>query len=179
MSPTQVNAQVPSNVALGSQPVIVTTPGGTSAPYNITVNTTQPGLLAPAVFNLAAGQYVGALFSDGVTFALPPGAIAGVPSLRAKPGNVIVFYGVGFGTVTPNIQAGLIVSQANQLNGNFQVSFAGVPANVSFSGLTAGYLGLYQFNVTVPNVPASDAVPVTFSLGGTAGTQKLIIAISN
>jgi uncharacterized protein (TIGR03437 family) len=40
-------------------------------------------------------------------------------------------------------------------------------------------LGLYQFNVVVPNVAASDSVPVTFSLGGTTGTQKLITAIGN
>jgi len=90
-----------------------------------------------------------------------------------------VLYGVGFGKVTPDIPAGQIVTQSNRLNGNFQASFAGTPATVNFSGLTGGYLGLYQFNVVVPQVAASDAVPFTFSLGGTPGTQKLIIAISN
>jgi uncharacterized protein (TIGR03437 family) len=179
VSPTQVNAQVPSNISLGSQPVVVTTPGGTSTAYPITVNVTEPGLLAPAVFNLKAGQYIAALFPDGVTFVLPPGSIAGVASARAKPGDTIVFYGVGFGTVTPDSPAGQIVTQSNNLNGNFQVSFAGTPATVSFSGLTGGYLGLYQFNVVVPNVAASDTVPLIFSLGGTTGPQKLLIPISN
>jgi uncharacterized protein (TIGR03437 family) len=178
VSPGQVNAQVPSNIATGPEQVVVSTPGGTSAAYTITVNVTEPGLLAPSVFNLGAGQYVGATFPNGTTFVLPPGAVNGVASARAVPGDTIIFYGVGFGTVTPNIPAGQIVTQANQLSG-FQVSFAGVPAVVSFAGLTGGYLGLYQFNVVVPNVAASDAVPVTFSLGGTTGTQKLIIAISN
>ena len=179
VSPTQVNAQVPSGISPGSQPVVVTTPGGTSTAYPITVNVTEPGLLAPAVFNLKAGQYIAALFPDGVTFVLPPGSIAGVASARAKPGDTIVLYGVGFGKVTPDSPAGQIVTQANSLNGNFQASFAGTPATVSFSGLTGGYLGLYQFNVVVPNVPAGDAVPLTFSLGGTAGTQKLVISIAN
>ena len=179
VSPAQVNAQVPSNVSLGSQPVVVTTPGGTSTAYPISVNVTEPGLLAPAVFNLNAGQYIAALFPDGITFVLPPGSIAGVTSARAKPGDTIVFYGVGFGTVTPDSPAGQIVTQSNSLNGNFRASFAGTPATVSFSGLTGGYLGLYQFNVVVPNVAAGDAVPLTFSLGGTAGTQKLLISISN
>ncbi len=55
VSPTQVNAQVPSNIAPGSQPVVVTTPGGSSAAYSIAVNATEPGLLAPAVFNLQGG----------------------------------------------------------------------------------------------------------------------------
>jgi uncharacterized protein (TIGR03437 family) len=179
VSPTQVNAQVPSNISPGSQPVVVTTPGGTSTAYPITVNVTEPGLLAPSVFNLKAGQYIAALFPDGVTFVLPPGSIPGVASARAKPGDTIVFYGVGFGTVTPDSPAGQIVTQSNTLNRDFQASFAGTPATVSFSGLTGGYLGLYQFNVVVPNVAAGDAVPLTFSLGGTAGTQKLLISISN
>ena len=174
-----MNAQIPSNVPLGSQPVVVTTPGGTSVAYPFTVNVREPGLLAPAVFTIAGAQYVGALFPDGVTFVLPPGAVAGVPSTRAKPGDTIVFYGVGFGLVSPDIPAGQIVTQSNQLSADFHISFAGTPAKVSFSGLTAGYLGLYQFNVTVPNIPASDTVPVTFTLSGTDGTQKLIIPISN
>jgi uncharacterized protein (TIGR03437 family) len=45
--------------------------------------------------------------------------------------------------------------------------------------LTFGYLGLYQFDVVVPNVAASDTVPFTFSLGGTPGTQTLLIAVGN
>lgn len=179
VSPGQVNAQVPSNISPGPQPVVVSTPGGTSAPYSITVNVTEPGLLVPGVFDLPSGQYIAALFLDGVTFVLPPGSIAGVNSARAKPGDTIVLYGVGFGTVTPNSPAGVIVTQANNLNANFQVSFGGTPATVLFSGLTGGYLGLYQFNVMVPNVAASDTIPLTFSLGGTAGAQKMLISVGN
>jgi uncharacterized protein (TIGR03437 family) len=179
VSPGQVNAQVPSNVGSGPQPVVVMTPGGTSLPYTITVNTVEPGLLAPPVLHLAAGQYVVAQFPDGVTFVLPPGAVNGVAAARAKPGDTIVFYGVGFGTVTPDSPAGQIVTQSNKLNGNFQAFFNGTPATVAFAGLTGGYLGLYQFNVVVPNIDASDTVPFTFSLNGTQGTQTLIIAISH
>jgi len=179
VSPGQVNAQVPSNIATGSQPVVVTTAGGSSVAFMITVNTTEPGLLAPGLFNLHGGQNVVALFPDGFTYVLPPGAIPGVISARAKPGDTIVLYGVGFGGVTPDIAAGQLVSQSNTLASKFEASFAGKPATVNFSGLTAGYLGLYQFNVVVPNVPASDTVPFTFSLGGNAGTQTLLIAIAN
>jgi uncharacterized protein (TIGR03437 family) len=179
VSPLQVNAQVPSNIATGPQPVVVNTPGGTSAPYTLTVNVTEPGLLAPAVFNLKAGQYIDALFPDFATYVLPPGSVSGVTSARAKPGDTIIFFGVGFGTVTPDSPAGQLVTQSNHLNATFQASFAGIPATVAFSGLTGGFLGLYQFNVVVPNVAASDTVPLTFSLDGTAGTQTLIIAISN
>jgi uncharacterized protein (TIGR03437 family) len=179
ISPGQVNAQVPSNIAAGPQPVVVSMAGGTSAPYTTTVNVTEPGLLAPAVFDLAAGQYVVALFPDGVTYVLPPGVTTAVPTARAKAGNTIMLYGVGFGSVTPNIPAGQIVTQSNALQSTFQASFAGVPATVSFAGLVGNFVGLYQFNVVVPNVAASDTVPFTFSLGGTKGPQTMIIAIGN
>jgi uncharacterized protein (TIGR03437 family) len=176
VSPGQVNAQVPSGLAAGSQPVVVTTAGGTSVAYNIQVKSVEPGLLAPAVFNLPAGQYVAATFPDGVTFVLPP--VPGAPTARAKPGDIIIFYGVGFGPVTPDIPAGQIVTVPNNLSQTFTASFAGVPATVNFAGLTGGYLGLYQFNVVVPNVAASDAVPFTYTLNGAAGPQNLIIAIT-
>lgn len=53
------------------------------------------------------------------------------------------------------------------------------PANVTFAGLAGGYLGLYQFNVVVPNITASDSVPFTYSLGGVNGPQNLVIAVGN
>ena len=177
VSPGQVNAQVPSGVGTGPQPVVVTTGGGSSAAFTIRVNPVEPGLLAPPVFKLAAGQNVAALFPDGVTFVLPP--MAGVPTARAKPGDTIVLYGVGFGPVTPDSPAGQIVTLANQLQATFQASFAGTPAKVNFAGLTGGYLGLYQFNVIVPSVAPSDAVPFTYSLGGVNGPQNLVIAVGN
>lgn len=177
VSPGQVNAQVPSGVPTGPQPVVVTTAGGSSVATTITVNPVEPGLLAPAVFNLPAGQYVAAVFPDGFTFVLPP--FAGAPTARAKPGDTIIIYGVGFGPVTPDSPAGQIVTQSNQLQATFAASFAGTPATVAFSGLTGGYLGLYQFNVVVPNVAASDSVPFTYSLNGVSGPQKLVIAVQN
>jgi len=179
ISPSQVNVQVPSNVPTGSQPVIVTTSAGASAPSNITVNAAEPGLLAPSQFQIGGKQYVGALFSDGVTYVLPPGVVSGVTSQRAKPGETITLYGVGFGSVIPNIPAGQIVEESNQLASSFQISFGGTSADLTFFGLAPQAIGLYQFNVVVPNVSANDLVPVTFTLGGTSGTQTLFIAIQN
>jgi uncharacterized protein (TIGR03437 family) len=45
--------------------------------------------------------------------------------------------------------------------------------------LAPGEVGLYQFNVMVPNVAAADLTPLTFSLGGTPGSQTLYIAVQN
>ncbi len=179
ISPGQVNAQVPSNVATGAQPVIVNTAAGASSPASIAVAQQEPGLLAPASFIVGGKQYLVGLFSDGATYVLPPGAIAGVPSRRAQPGDIITLYGVGFGAVTPNIPAGQVVQQANTLNAPFHVFFGATEAAVQYDGLAPSAVGLYQFNVVVPNVASSDTLPVTFTLGGVAGTQTLYTAVQN
>jgi uncharacterized protein (TIGR03437 family) len=178
VSPGQVNVQVPSGVAAGRQPIVVTTAGGSSLPYTITVNTVEPGLLAPPSFIINGTQNVVALFSNTLTFVLPVN-VAGVTTARARPGDNLTLYGIGFGPVTPNIPAGQIVQQTNPLQTPLQVTFAGVPATVNYAGLTPGYLGLYQFNVVVPKVAASDTVPLAFTLGGAAAPQNLVIAIQN
>ena len=177
ISPTQVNAQVPSNVGTGLQPVIATTTAGANAPYTVMVNAAQPGFLAPSSFSIGGKQYVVALFSDGATFVLPPGAIAGVPARRAKPGDNITLYGIGFGSVTPNIPTGQVVQQTNTLAAALHILFGQTEAAVGYDGLAPNAVGLYQFNVVVPNVAASDTVPLTFTLGGLPGTQTLYIAV--
>ncbi len=175
----QVNILVPDGVGTGPQPVVVTTFGGDSLPMTVTVNEVADGLLAPAVFKSSAGQYVFAVLPDNKTFVLPPGfAPSGIPTKRAKPGDVIILYGNGFGPVTPNLPAGTLVEQSNALPG-FEVRIGGAAAQVQFSGLVKTYTGLYQFNVVVPKVAPSDEVPFTFTLDGTPGTQKLLIPVGN
>ncbi len=179
ISPLQVNVQVPGGLATGPQPVVLSVGSVASAPYTATVNATEPGLLAPANFKIDGTQYVVAQFADG-TYVLPSGAIAGLNSRPAKPGDVIVIYGIGFGSVSPDSPPGQLVQQLNTLSETFTMSFGGVTsASVTYDGLTPNYMGLYQFDVQVPNVAPGDAVPLTFTLGGNAGTQSLAIAIGN
>ena len=178
VSPGQVNVQVPSGVAAGPQPLVVTTAGGSSLAYTVTVKTTEPGLLGPPAFIIKGSQYVVALFANTLTYVLPVN-LAGVVTSRARAGDTITLYGIGFGTVTPDIPAGQIVQQTNALQSALQVSFAGISATVTYAGFAPGYVGLYQFNVVVPTVAASDTVPLTFMLAGTAGPQNLVIAVQN
>ncbi len=103
VSPGQINALAPSNLSTGSQTLTVTTAAGSSAPVNVTVNAVQPGFNAPAAFKVGARQYAAALLPGNASFALPVGAVAGVASRPAKPGETITLYGVGFGAVTPQV----------------------------------------------------------------------------
>jgi uncharacterized protein (TIGR03437 family) len=50
-----------------------------------------------------------------------------------------------------------------------------VPAPVLFSGLSPGFVGLYQVNVEVPATsPVGEAVPVVLSIGGAASNSVSI-----
>ena len=175
----QINAQVPSNVATGQQPLVVTNSVGGKANFTVTVNATEPGLYAPSFFLVSGKQYAGAVFNDGVTFVLPPGAVSGIPSQRAKAGDRVTFYGIGFGPVSPSFAAGQIVpvTPAYTVPG-FLMQIGGAAATVQYAGLAPGAVGLYQFNVFIPTTAtANDLTPVTFSLNGTNGTQTLYIAV--
>ncbi len=192
ISPNQVNAQVPGNIALGTEPVVVSTPGGASAAFNINVNLQQPGLYAPAQFvSIIGGQqvpWVGALFPDFSTFVFPTGSFSGITSRPAKPGDTIVFFGIGFAPVPgnppgqiPQASAGLTLP----LLPNFY--FNGVQAQVTYAGLAPSFIGLYQFNVIVPplpvpvGTPTPVAVTITVNQNGTQvpGTQTLYTAVEN
>ncbi len=178
VAPGQVNVQVPSDIATGTQPIVVTTAGGSSTPYLINVNAVEPGLLAIPSFVVNGRQNVVALFSNTLTYVFP-NAIPGAKTARAKPGDTLTLYGIGFGPVTPPIAAGQVAQQASTLNAQVQISFAGVPAKLIYSGLGPLNVGLDQFNVIVPNVPASDTTPLTFTVDGVPVQQTLVIAIGN
>jgi uncharacterized protein (TIGR03437 family) len=164
VSPGQVNVQVPESLAAGTYNLVVNGPLGTSEPYTIAVADTQPGLFAPSQLLMDGKQYVGVVLSDG--------------SLASSlvPGQTVTLYGVGFGAVTPTLNAGEIVRSANTVALPLQVYFGDTPAVMTYAGLAPGTLGLYQFNVVVPNVTGT-AVPLRFQLNGTPGQQSLYTAV--
>jgi uncharacterized protein (TIGR03437 family) len=177
ISPVQVNALVPSDIGTGAMQIVVTNATGASAPYTITANAAQPGLLAPPAFLVGGRQYVAALLPDG-QFAVPAGLIPGVASRPARPGEILVIYAIGFGDVTPtNIPAGTIVSSANSLTMPLEMTIGSASASIAWAGLSQGFVGLYQINVTVPDVPDSDAVPLTFTLNGVPGSTTVYTAV--
>ncbi len=176
ISPGQVNVQVPTGIGTGSQQVIVKTQYGTSAAFTVTVNPEEPGLLVPSSFTINSVDYVVATLPDG-SYVLPPGAIAGVNSRLAQGGDTVTLYGVGFGAVTPSIPAGQVVSQSNMLALPLQVKFGNTAVSVTYAGLAPGLVGLYQFNVVVPNATFGGRAELLMTLGGVALQQTPFIAV--
>jgi uncharacterized protein (TIGR03437 family) len=108
---------------------------------------------------------------------VPQGAIAGITSRSAKPGDTIIIYGIGLGAMTPALPIGQITEVSNTLSAPFQFYFGSTLANTIYSGLAPGQIGVYQFNVVVPAISGGDFTPISFSLGGVTDTQTLYTAV--
>lgn len=177
ISPTQVNVVVPDGIASGPVQVVVKTAGGSSDPVAITGASVAPGILAPGSFLVNGKQYVVAQFADG-TFAGRVGLIAGVTFRTPKPGDTLVIYGLGFGTTTPAVPAGTIVGVSTDLGSSFKVQIGAAPAAAAFKGLAPNFVGLYQFNVVVPNVQAGDQ-EITMEIGGVKTQANVFLTTAN
>ena len=162
VSPTQVNVQVPATVAFNNAlSVVLTSNGQTTASIPFAVRRLSGGLLAPASFRISGRQFVYAVkASTGAPVS--NGSIPGVASAPATPGETLLFYGSGFGTMTPfSIVIAGQIAPSSVISGrlDFPVTFriGGIDSTVAYGGLIPGLVGLYQFNVVVPpDAPTGD-----------------------
>ncbi|MDX2150439.1 MAG: hypothetical protein SFV54_06880 [Bryobacteraceae bacterium] len=178
VSPTQVNALVPSAIPAGEHELTVTSPAGVTFRHTVRIQPPQPGLLAPASFVAAARQYALAAIGGAALYAAPAGALRNLPTRPARPGEILVLYGIGFGPVTPPAEVGHVTAGLNALASQIEFRIAGVRAVHEYAGLAPGFVGLYQFNLVVPDVPPSEAAPLTYTFAGEPGRQSLFIAVS-
>ena len=166
VSPGQLNVQVPANVATGGPlPVVVVYKGVPSQPVFLDIQPTAPGIYAPAAFKYNNAQFVTAVRpSNG---ALINSVVPGIPFTDAIPGETLLFYGVGFGKVTPDQTiAGQIITGTPRVVVPVKFKIGGVDAPVSYAGLVAGSLGLYQFNVVIPPTLTRGDVKVEIEVDG-------------
>jgi uncharacterized protein (TIGR03437 family) len=166
VSPTQVNAQMPSS-ATGTVAITMHTPGGVSNTFTLSV---AGG--APAVFlSGSAGDQTNlptvVRFSNGlvVTSTNP-----------VHRGDILTIYLTGLGAVNPPVADG-VAAPLNPLSTtvvNPLVEIGGSGAPVLFSGLVPGYVGLYVLNVSVPSsTPQGLSVPLMITQGGITYTQNV------
>jgi uncharacterized protein (TIGR03437 family) len=179
VSPTQVNIQVPDNIPTGPVSVVVNFGGVTGSPGSLLINALEPGLLAPASFNVGGKQYVAAFHSSNNT-PVSSGNIPGVAAAPAKSGETLIFYGTGFGPINNGVVAGQIASGQSTLMNPFTMTIGGAPATIAYAGLTPGLVGVYQFNVVVPSGLTNGDLLIQTTLNGFFGLQtKLYLSVSN
>ncbi len=150
VSPTQINFQMPVE-ALGVQVPVIVVAGGvrglTEAAFVAPV--------APGIFSATpGGTGQGAVLNQDFTLNSAQNP--------AHPGSVIQIFATGLGATNPPISTGQPGSSAPPFNSTAQtpaVLINGVSAEVLFSAVAPGFVGLYQVNAKVPaNTPAGDAV---------------------
>lgn len=112
-------------------------------------------------FFLLPRNFVAAVHADG--------SVVSPDASPAKPGETIAIYGTGFGPTEPRVNSGEVFTGAAPLAAGVAVRIGSAVAPVGFAGLTGA--GLYQLNVTVPNLPDGDH-DVVATVGGVR-TQPL------
>ncbi len=168
ISPTQLNVLAPDDPAAGPVAIQVTNAAGVSAAYMVDKAALSPGLF------LFTEKYPAAVHADGVYLG-PPGLIAGATTTPAQPGEIVLLFGSGFGATDPAIPADHVFSTTPPIAAEITATVGGVPAEVH------GYLispGLYQFNLTVPEVPDGDAA-IVIHIAGRQTPDGLFLAVQH
>jgi uncharacterized protein (TIGR03437 family) len=168
ISPTQINVLVPS-IDLGTASIQVINNGSLGSSQTVGV-----GQYAPAFFTV--GTQVVATRQD-YTYAFKNGTVAGVTTVPAKPGDVLILWGTGFGPTAPATLSGAVTpsDKSYATSTPVTVTINNVPATVYGAALAPGFAGLYQVAIQVPaSLPNGD-----FPIVATAGSVTLLNAVSS
>jgi uncharacterized protein (TIGR03437 family) len=180
MSPTQANFQIPSNAALGTQRVALRLgdTGELVAGGNLLISATSPGLFTAN----QSGSGQAAVYNQDNTI--------NSASNPAPVGSTVSLYGTGQGQVSPAVQDGTAAGTSPLSytiavpTANSTTCFVSQPsmcvavgsnfANVQYSGLAPGFVGLWQINVTIPQGTPSGAVGVRVVINSTSSNLVTI-----
>ena len=165
VSPNQINLQVPGGVTAGTANIQIFTNGIAAAVATGTVTIADA---APGIFTIdqSGRNQAVALNSDLSTNA----DFDKFPGARPEAsGNVVVIYATGIGNTSPLVTDGTAApgSPLAQATSATTVTIGGIAAQVQFSGLAPGFVGLWQINVVIPaSLPTNLNTPMAVSLKG-------------
>jgi uncharacterized protein (TIGR03437 family) len=152
VSPTQINAQLPYEIAPGSTTLSVIVNGSSSVAIPLTVAPTAPGLF---------------VFQDGRVVIQNQDYTINSGTNPAQAGSVVVAYYTGQGALDRSISSGdaAPLADLSRPTSVTSATVGGLPAQVLFSGMTPTFVGLAQANIVIPNVPSGD-YPLVITVGG-------------
>jgi uncharacterized protein (TIGR03437 family) len=111
-------------------------------------------------------------------------SIPGVAAHPALAGQTIMIFGTGFGPVTPaNADGAASRDQVRKTIATPAVFINGIPALVTFCGLSREFVGVNQINVVVPEGAwrpdgGGGQVPLRIELAGMRTSDKVTIAVA-
>ena len=176
VNPTQINVLAPADTATGPVSVMVSNNLGNSQTSTVTLKSESPAFFT---FSPDNAKYIAAqiaLPNNQVEFLGPTGLFGSSPASRpAKPGEVVLLYGTGFGPTTPPVDPSVVFTGAAPTTSLAKLTIGGQPATVEFSGLSGA--GLYQINAVVPSSLTAGDQAVVATVNGVGTTQKVYIAV--
>jgi uncharacterized protein (TIGR03437 family) len=144
-SPFQINAQVPSGVQPGNHTLHIHSAYG-DAQQPVVVSA-----VAPRIF-LIGTPPIGAVVNQDNSI--------NTPSAPLTRGQMLVIYATGLGAVNRQGQLSVVAAPVTAI-------LNGQELPVAFSGLTPGYIGLYQVNLPIPAAtPPGLGISLTLKQGG-------------
>ena len=161
VSPSQINAILPSNVPAGSAQLTVAFNGAAGQPVSFNVVPAQPGIFF---------QPPGAAVAQNV--AGPTSYPLNTSASPAKPGQIVILWGTGFGLVDlpDNAAPGPTQSPVP-----VAITVGGVPAQPSYAGRAPAVAAVDNlYFVVPPGVPYGCQVPVVVTAGGTVANPVYI-----
>jgi uncharacterized protein (TIGR03437 family) len=171
----QVNFQIPSETPVGTAQVQVKREGVVSNTVSVDVMARVPRLLR-------IGDYGAIVNATDGSLPYPTGSLGTFTTHPAKAGDTLTMYAIGLGPTSPSVPTGQ-PTPSDPLANTIEtpvVTFGGGPFGVvvpaAFSGLSPGFAGLYQVNVTIPeNVPRGTVLLyVSFSDSSSNSVQIVI-----
>ncbi len=174
-SPGQLNIQIPWDLRSGTQASLTVRIGPhISEPMMVPVSGFSPGLFSTE----SSGGGQGAILISGTGSLAAPSGVT--PNSRpARKGEFLEVFATGLGRVNDAPASGeaAVANPLSETTAGPEVTIGGAAADVLFSGLAPGFIGLYQVNVRVPaGAFSGDALGVSLRIGG-AESNVVTIAI--
>jgi uncharacterized protein (TIGR03437 family) len=163
VSPTQINTQLPFELPIGAVTLTVSNVDRAGA----SVRTAPLADFAPGIFSFSGdGTGQGTILIEGSGQVARP-AVDPI-SRPARRGEVVEIYCTGLGRVSnqPALGQPSPVTPPATTVVTPIVTIGGVRSEVLFSGLSPGFVGIYQVNVRVAqNTPPGLFIPVSIRMG--------------
>jgi len=159
-SSTQINFQIPYETPTGTVSVAVTVGNASSAPFSALVQTASPGIFQ---------------FGTNRAVVQNPDQSTNKSNNPVAAGSYIVAYLTGLGPLDNPVADGVAApdSPLSRATSPYSATIGGQNANVFFLGLTPGFVGLAQANITVPPL-ASGNYPLIITVNGAPSNAALI-----
>jgi uncharacterized protein (TIGR03437 family) len=143
------------------------------------------GVAQPAFFTWPGSQAV-ATHQD-YTYAAAPGTFPTLATVAAKPGEVIILWGTGFGATTPSTLPGNVVPSDQEYATSMPVTVTvnNVAATLYGAALAPGFVGEYQVAIQVPPSTPNGSWPVIatsngpFGIGSVSSPTGVVLAVHN